>query len=581
MIAGGAKTANRVDFRLHHIAHFQRALLNRAVMTDDVGLDLEGIDNREAHQCVREHAVIAHLTTRFGVERRVIEHDDGLLAHVRLFHRGAVHIERDHFGVVEDFVLVAVERGFRAGVIKALCRLELTGRASLFALTRHGFVEGGFVNRDAALAAYVGRQIQRETERVMQLERKFAVQLLGALGVELRQCRLEHRHAMLDRLEETLFFLPQNVRHACLRVLELRICRAHFLDQIRHELMEKRVFAAEFVTVADRAAHDPAQHITAAFVAGNHAVDDQERARANMVRDHLQRIVREIRRVGFAGCSLDQRLEQVDLIVAVNMLEHGGEALEAHARIDALLRQLRHVALGVAIELHEHEIPDLDEAVAVLFRRPGRAAPHFRAVIVEHFRARTARAGVAHGPEVIRCVARALVVADTDDPFFRHADFVFPNAERFVVFLIDRDRELFRRQSIDFGQQFPAIVDRVALEIVAEREVAEHFEERVMAGCVADVFEVVVLAAGAHAALRGRGARIRTALRSEEYVLELDHAGVREQQRGIVAGHKARRADDRMALRFKELEEFLADVGGFHGVRVCCFVRRRRLGRSF
>jgi hypothetical protein len=35
-----------------------------------------------------------------------------------------------------------------------------------------------------------------------------------------------------------------------------------------------------------------------------------------------------------------------------------------------------------------------------------------------------------------------------------------------------------------------------------------------------------------------------------------------------------------VALRFKELEEFLADVGGFHGVRVCCFVRQRRLGRS-
>src|SRR6202044_2265619 len=51
---------------------------------------------------------------------------------------------------------------------------------------------------------------------------------------------------------------------------------------------------------------------------------------------------------------------------------------------------------------------------------------------------------------------------------------------------------------------------------------------------------------------------------------------VREQQRRIVAGHEARRADDRMALRLEELKEFLADFGGFHGVRVCFSVRWRR-----
>jgi len=44
-------------------------------------------------------------------------------------------------------------------------------------------------------------------------------------------------------------------------------------------------------------------------------------------------------------------------------------------------------------------------------------------------------------------------------------------------------------------------VDRVALEIIAEREVPQHLEERVVPGGVADVFEVIVLAAGAQAAL--------------------------------------------------------------------------------
>jgi hypothetical protein len=37
-------------------------------------------------------------------------------------------------------------------------------------------------------------------------------------------------------------------------------------------------------------------------------------------------------------------------------------------------------------------------------------------------------------------------------------------------------------------------MDRIALEIVAKAEIAEHFEERVMAGRIADVLEIVVLA---------------------------------------------------------------------------------------
>ena len=51
------------------------------------------------------------------------------------------------------------------------------------------------------------------------------------------------------------------------------------------------------------------------------------------------------------------------------------------------------------------------------------------------------------------------------------------------------------------------------LEIIAEREIAQHFEESVMARGIADVVEVVVLAAGAHAFLRRGGARIGPLLR--------------------------------------------------------------------
>ena len=47
------------------------------------------------------------------------------------------------------------------------------------------------------------------------------------------------------------------------------------------------------------------------------------------------------------------------------------------------------------------------------------------------------------------------------------------------------------------------------LEIIAEGKIAQHFEKSVVARGVADIVEIIVLAAGAHAFLRGRGAAYR------------------------------------------------------------------------
>jgi hypothetical protein len=66
--------------------------------------------------------------------------------------------------------------------------------------------------------------------------------------------------------------------------------------------------------------------------------------------------------------------------------------------------------------------------------------------------------------------------------------------------------------------------DGIALEVVAEAEVAQHLKEGVVAARKANVFKVVVLAAGADALLRGGGAGVLALLRTEEKVLELVHA---------------------------------------------------------
>jgi hypothetical protein len=99
-----------------------------------------------------------------------------------------------------------------------------------------------------------------------------------------------------------------------------------------------------------------------------------------------------------------------------------------------------------------------------------------------------------------------------------------------VVLGIDGDGQLVLGQAEFAGDQGPGMGDRLLLEIVAEGEVPQHLEEGVMARGVADIVEVVVLAAGAHAFLRRGGARIGALLLAGEDVLELHHAGIGEHQ---------------------------------------------------
>ena len=79
------------------------------------------------------------------------------------------------------------------------------------------------------------------------------------------------------------------------------------------------------------------------------------------------------------------------------------------------------------------------------------------------------------------------------------------------------------------------MLDRLLLEVIAEAEISEHFEERVMPRRVADIVQIVVLAPGADAFLRRRRPVVRPPLLPGEHVLELNHAAIGEQQRRVVA----------------------------------------------
>ena len=151
-------------------------------------------------------------------------------------------------------------------------------------------------------------------------------------------------------------------------------------------------------------------------------------------------------------------------------------------------------------------------------------------------RAAAARAGVAHLPEVV-------VRAQLADPLGRQE--LPPDVVGLVVArncriaLEDRGEESVRRQLPLVGQQRPRERDRLALEVVAEREVAQHLEERVVPERRPDVVEVVVLAADAHALLRRSSRACSRASPPEEHVLELVHPGVGEEQRRVLVRARA------------------------------------------
>ena len=260
--------------------------------------------------------------------------------------------------------------------------------------------------------------------------------------------------------------------------------------------------------------------------------------------------------------AVDDGADEVGLVIGELALQHGGDALESHAGIDGGARERRQLAGDVAIVLHEDEIPDLDEAAAGVVRKLFVLAAGFRgfdAKVVVDLGARTAGAGLAHLPEVI-------LLVQAEDAALRNARHLLPELLGFVVLAEDGDVEAVLGEAVVLGDEVPGELDGFGLEVVAEGEVAEHFEKRVVAARVADILEIVVLAAGADAFLRSCGARVVALFQAEEDVLELVHACVGEEQGGVVGGHQRRTANDAVAAFGEEIEKALSDVVTCHGV---------------
>ena len=252
---------------------------------------------------------------------------------------------------------------------------------------------------------------------------------------------------------------------------------------------------------------------------------------------------------------LNQRGEYVGIVVRCLALQGHAQTFEAHAGVDDLCGQGNQRAVGQAVVLHEHEVPDFDYLGMVVVHEA--CAVDFGAFAVGtqvdvDFRAGAAWTGIAHFPEIIVLVA-------VDD--VGSGQMLLPVTGGFVVTLEALGGRTFEYGGVETGgvevkhvdEIFPGPVDGFFLEIVAERPVSEHLEHGVVVGIVSHLFEVVMLAADTQAFLRVGDAGVFRGLVAEDDVLELVHSSVCEHQGRVVFDYHGCRRNDVVALRLEKV----------------------------
>ena len=136
--------------------------------------------------------------------------------------------------------------------------------------------------------------------------------------------------------------------------------------------------------------------------------------------------------------------------------------------VDVLLGERRDRAVLVELVLHEDEVPELEEALALAAGRAlGPAAADLLAPVVEELGVRPAGARAADRPEVVRPV-------EADDALGRHA-LRLPEADRFLVLAEaelgiaceDGHPELLGVDLHVVEDELPGEVDRAFLEVLA------------------------------------------------------------------------------------------------------------------
>ncbi len=386
------------------------------------------------------------------------------------------------------------------------------------------------VEGKAALARELLGELDRKAVRRLQVEH-----VLGR-DLALRRDLLEDRHPVLECLAETLLLGREHAVDLLPVLDQLGIGGRHLLDHDVGEARQERRLHPDPQAVLHGAADDPAQDVAAPDVERGHALGGNERHATAVVRENTVSLGgvlgRPVRNPRLLGDPVHDQLVAIRVVDGRDVLHDSRVALEPPAGVDVLGRQLGEGAVGVELVGHEDEVPELEEALtagaagqAVVVAAAGLLAP-----VPVHLGVGAARAWTADRPEVLGRGQR-------DDPLRRHAD-PLPETNRLLVrpelqarvagVHADPDAVPVELQPLlhELGRE----LDRALLEVLAEREVAEHLEEREVERVETDLVDVL----RAEDLLAGRRQRRRRRLAAEEERHLRLHAGARVERRVVV-----------------------------------------------
>src|SRR4051812_40224474 len=112
------------------------------------------------------------------------------------------------------------------------------------------------------------------------------------------------------------------------------------------------------------AAQDSAEYVATSFVGGINAIGQKERHCATVIRNDAKRCAFFATIVFLPDAFLDglyERLKEVGVEIVRFALHDCGDALQTGARIDRRLGERDKLPIGLTIELHEDEVPELEE----------------------------------------------------------------------------------------------------------------------------------------------------------------------------------------------------------------------------
>ena len=562
VVALDGKAAALVDFSLVGLVEVLGQL--GGDMDDEVVLLLGVEDGDHVAGGVGEGSVVAYLTAALAVEGGAVEDElvELLVLGTDAAIAGDAHLGGDfvvadeglfHFG--DEFLPVVIfDGGGGAGTV--LLGLKAAGEAF-------------HVNGPTLLGGHELREVDGEAVGVEQLEGEVAVDGAGLFGAA--DIFLEAADAGGEGAQEGLLLLEDDAGDELLLLGKLGVLVSHLLDEGGDELVDEGLLESEEgIAVAHGTAQDATDDVSCLGVGGQLPVGDGERDGAEVVGDDAHGdVVLFTLSIGAAaegGDLLDEGLEDVGVVVRLLALYHHAEALEAHAGVDMLGLQGLQCAVGEAVELHEDEVPYLDDEGVVLVDEF--FTGHFgfllgAAEVDMYLAAGAAGTLLAHLPEVV--LLRAAEDALLGDMLLPVAVGLGVHLE--VVALVaseDGDVEVLLVDVHHLGEELPGVGDGLLLEVVTKAPIAQHLEHRVVVGVVSHLFEVVVLAADAQALLCVAGAGVGRGGVAEEDVLELVHARVGEHEGGVVLHYHGSRGDHGVLLALEEIEEGFADFVASH-----------------